>query len=319
MGKILIADDEIDIRAALTRLLEAEGHEVIEAEDSAKALEMVMSHAPDVLLLDNVMSKKDGIEVLQELRKQKATANLPVIMVTVRGAPKDRDSAVDLGVVDYINKPWMDGEIELRVKWALKGAGMVPAIPWDQASAEGVDQSSTDIEGLNGSYTPDSEDASAQPDEEIDLEGNRAIRTEIITPLEGGRVMTQDGRVRVDLPAGAVSETMALDAQRVAEDEPVLPATLRLKMGKTIADLTFTDRTGAPVEGVELDKPAKISIKYTEADLEDGFPDELKIKRLNHETGRWVGMTTDIDPRSRLAATEKKRGQSRLTAATLQS
>jgi hypothetical protein len=63
---------------------------------------------------------------------------------------------------------------------------------------------------------------------------------------------------------------MALDAQRVAEDEPVIPATLRLKMGKTIADLTFTDRTGAPVEGVELDKPAKISIKYTRLILRMG-------------------------------------------------
>jgi CheY-like chemotaxis protein len=99
---------------------------------------------------------------------------------------------------------------------------------------------------------------------------------------------------------------MALDARGVAEDEPVIPAALRLKMGKTIADLTFTDRTGAPVEGVELDKPAKISIKYTESDLEDGSANELKIKRLNHKTGRWVGMNTKVDPRSRLAATEAK-------------
>ena len=306
MGKILIADDEIGIRASLSRLLEADGHDVIEAEDGVAALEMIEVHKPDVLLLDNIMPKKDGMEVLQELRKRKATATLPVIMVTVKGAPKDRDSAVDLGVVDYINKPWMDGEIELRVKWALKGAGLVPAVPWDQASAEGVDRGSSDLNGRSGSPEPDTEDSPSPLEEEDDIDLNRSVTTEIITPLEGGRVITQDGRLRVDLPAGAVPETMALDAQRVAEDEPVLPATLRLKMGRTIADLTFTDRTGAPVEGVKLDKPAKISIKYTEADLEDGSISDLKIKKLNHETGRWVGMNTVVDPDSREASTQEK-------------
>ncbi|NQW19057.1 MAG: response regulator [Chloroflexi bacterium] len=306
MGKILIADDEPGIRESLSRLLQADGHEVIEAEDGVAALELITSDKPDVLLLDNVMPKKDGIQVLEELRKHPATANLPVIMVTVKGAPKDRDSAVNLGVVDYINKPWMDGEIELRVKWALKGAGMVPAVPWDQSTAEGVDRGSTDVNRRKNNSPGTSESGPSQTDEDKGHVGRTSGATDVITPLEGGRVMSGDGRIRVDLPAGAVPESMALDAQRVSEDEPVIPATLRLKMGKTIADLTFTDRTGAPVEGVELDKPAKISIKYSEADLQEGSEKDLKIKKLNHETGRWVGMKSEVDSNTGEVSTEEK-------------
>ena len=292
MGKILVADDEAGIRQALVRLLEEDGHEVIEAEDGAAALEMVAVHDPDVLLLDNVMPKKDGFHVLEELRKNKASAQLPVIMVTVKGAPRDRDAAVRLGVVDYISKPWMPGEIELRVKWALKAAGMVPAVPWDLSGAEGANP-----EGIKARPRPREEAI-----EEQFLGSALGGNVEIITPENGGSVDTPDGVVKVDLPAGAVPETMALDAQRVEETKPVIPATLRLKMGNTVADLTFTDRTGAPIEGVRLDKPAKITIKYTEQDLEECPENDLTIHKLNHETGKWMGLKTIVDPAARLAS-----------------
>ena len=92
---------------------------------------------------------------------------------------------------------------------------------------------------------------------------------------------------------------MALDAQRVEETEPVISASLRLKMGNTIADLTFSDRTGAPIEGVRLNKPAKITIKYTEIDLEVTPENELVVSKLDHETGRWIGLKSTVDPSSR--------------------
>ncbi|MCH7733674.1 MAG: response regulator [Chloroflexi bacterium] len=292
MGKILIADDEAGVRQALVHLLEEEGHEVIEAADGEAALEMVAAHNPDVMLLDNVMPKKDGFQVLEILRKNKASADLPVIMVSVRGAPRDRDAAVRLGVVDYISKPWTPGEIELRVKWALKSAGMVPAVPWDLSDAEGAEP-----EAIKGKAEK-REEAIKEQFLGPALGGN----VEIITPETGGSVDTPDGVVRVDVPAGAVPEIMALDAQRAEESEPVIPATLRLKMGKTVADLTFTDRTGAPIEGVRLDKPAKITIKYTEEDLDEHTEIDLTISKLNHETGRWMGLRTVVDLSSRSAS-----------------
>ncbi len=272
MGKILVADDEAGVRQSLVRLLEDDGHEVIEAEDGATALEMVLAHDPDVLLLDNVMPNKNGLQVLEELRKIKKFSRLPVIMVTVKGAPRDREEAVRLGVVDHISKPWMPGEIELRVKWALKSAGMVPAVPWDLSDSEAMENEAA------GYKTGARDDDSLR---EQFLRSALGTNVEIITPETGGAVDTPDGMVRVDLPAGAVRETMALDAQRVEENEPIISATLRLKMGNTMADLTFTDRTGAPIEGVRLEKPAKITIKYTEEDITGQSNVDLTIAKLN--------------------------------------
>ncbi len=292
MGKILVADDDAGVRQALVRLLEEEGHEVVEAVDGEAALEMVAVHDPDVMLLDNVMPKKDGFQVLELLRKNKASAQLPVIMVSVKGAPRDRDAAVRLGVVDYISKPWMPGEIELRVKWALKSAGMVPAVPWDLSDAEGAEPKA--IKG-------DAEQREEAIKEQF-LGSALGASVEIITPEKGGSVDTPDGMVRVDVPAGAVLEVMALGAHRVEESEPVIPATLRLKLGGTIADLTFTDRTGAPIEGVRLDKPAKITINYTEEDLEGRPEIDLTISKLNHETGKWLSLRTVIDSSSQSAS-----------------
>lgn len=286
MGKILVADDDAGIRQSLVRLLEDDGHEVIEAKDGATALEMVVAHNPDVLLLDHMMPNKNGLQVLEELRKNKKFSRLPVIMVTVKGTPRDREEAVRLGVVDHISKPWGSGEIELRVKWALKASGMVPAVPWDLSDSEAVESDSA------GYRAGENSDDSLR---EQFLRSAMGANVEVITPEAGGSVDTPDGVVRLDLPAGAVRETMALDAQRVEENEPIIPATLRLKMGNTIADLTFTDRTGAPIEGVRLEKPAKITIKYTEEDLTGRTDVDLTITKLNHETGEWQGLRTTVD------------------------
>ena len=292
MGKILVADDEAGVRQALVRLLEDDGHEVIEAVDGEAALEMVAAHHPDVMLLDNVMPKKDGFQVLELLRKNPIFAQLPVIMVSVKGAPRDRDAAVRLGVVDYISKPWMPGEIELRVKWALKSGGTVPAVPWDLSDEEGAEPEAS--KGKAEQWR--------EAIEEQFIGAALGASVEIITPERGGSVDTPDGVVRVDVPAGAVPEVMALGAQRVEENEPVIPATLRLKMGETVADLTFTDRTGAPIEGVWLDKPANITIKYTEEDLKGRTEIDLTITKLNHETGKWLGLRTVVDSSSRSAS-----------------
>ncbi len=298
MGKILVADDEPGVREALTRLLEAEGHEVVQAEDGKEAVDRARDESPDVILLDNVMPKLNGIEVLRTLRMSRSTRNTPVIMVTVKHRPKDRDAAVRLGVVEYINKPWMPGEIELRVKWALKGSGVVPAVPWDLAEEEGIEATA-----LRTGWDDDG-------DETVRTRPRAGISpgsgVEIITPDDGGTVETQDGKLRVDVPSGAVPETMALDASPVEIGIPVIPASLRLRMGETIADLTFTDRTGAPIEGVSLTKAAKISIKYGEEDLNERDDQDFKISKLDQSTGDWIGLPTKVDEKSRTSVTNQR-------------
>ena len=119
MARVLVVDDHIDVRLALTTLLEFAGHEVSEADDGTVALEKVRSDSPDLILLDIGMKRVDGFETLMFLKSDKQTRDIPVIMLTSRGRPEDRHRARRLGAHDYINKPWEPNEVETRVDWAL--------------------------------------------------------------------------------------------------------------------------------------------------------------------------------------------------------
>ncbi|MFW6195046.1 MAG: response regulator [Chloroflexota bacterium] len=119
MARILIVDDSEDVRLALATLLEDVGHEVLEAEDGGQVKAMALSGHPDLVLLDVAMPKVDGFEALKELKADRSTKDVPVIMVTAKGRPEDLSTARRLGARDYINKPWADGEVEMRVDWAL--------------------------------------------------------------------------------------------------------------------------------------------------------------------------------------------------------
>ena len=119
MSRILVADDNDDIRRMLRIQLEEAGHEVIEAEDGAIAIEQAQSELPDLILLDLSMPNVNGFEALTAIRTETATSSIPVIVVTARGSRDDLDTARSLGVSDFINKPWADGEVEMRIRWAL--------------------------------------------------------------------------------------------------------------------------------------------------------------------------------------------------------
>jgi CheY-like chemotaxis protein len=122
MARILIVDDIEDVRLALMTLLEDIGHSVFEAEDGSETTAMVLSGSPDLVLLDVAMPRVDGFEALKRLKADPATADVPVIMVTAKGRPEDLAMARNLGARGYINKPWAEGEVEMRVDWALSTA-----------------------------------------------------------------------------------------------------------------------------------------------------------------------------------------------------
>ena len=98
--KILIADDEAQIREILRIYFEKEGFEVIEAEDGAAA---ILKEKPDILLLDIMMPVLDGIEVCKQVRKM---SDLPIIMVTAKDDDDDRIAGLEIGADDYITKPF---------------------------------------------------------------------------------------------------------------------------------------------------------------------------------------------------------------------
>ena len=114
---ILVVDDEPQIRRVMRTTLTAEGYAVIEARDGAEALEKLRSERPDLVLLDMNMPVLDGLQACREIR---SGSEVPIIMLTVRSAEKDKVRALDAGADDYVVKPFSIQELLARVRALLR-------------------------------------------------------------------------------------------------------------------------------------------------------------------------------------------------------
>ncbi len=110
--KILIADDEAEIRNLLKLYLENEGYNVVEAQDGRAALTLLRKEKPDLCVLDIMMPEMDGYHVLQELRKE---SNIPVIILSAKDADSEKILGLNLGADDYLAKPFNPLEAVARV------------------------------------------------------------------------------------------------------------------------------------------------------------------------------------------------------------
>jgi len=102
--KILIAEDEPDMRAILVGMVESAGYLVIPAEDGQQALDLAVKEKPNLILLDIVMPKLSGFEVLEKLKYSPATKDVPVIILSNLGQEKEVEKGKALGAVDYLIK-----------------------------------------------------------------------------------------------------------------------------------------------------------------------------------------------------------------------
>ena len=118
--KILIADDEPEIRSLLRLYLENEKYEIIEAEDGQQALELLRSQQPALCILDIMMPKLDGYHVLQELRKE---SNIPVLILSAKDADSEKILGLNLGADDYLAKPFVMAELLARVNALVRRGG----------------------------------------------------------------------------------------------------------------------------------------------------------------------------------------------------
>ena len=118
-GRVLVVDDEAAVRTLLRRLLTMQDYQVLEAEDGATALKLVHSEHPDIVLLDVSLPNQDGLEVLAEIRK---ASDVPVILVTARGAESDRVVGLRMGADDYVVKPFSAAELSARIESVLRRA-----------------------------------------------------------------------------------------------------------------------------------------------------------------------------------------------------
>jgi DNA-binding response OmpR family regulator len=104
--RILVADDEIYIVHILEFTLTMEGYEVLTAADGEEALRRVENDRPDLVVLDIMMPKMDGYEVLRRMRADQDSRQTPVILLSAKGRPIDRETGLDTGADDYIVKPF---------------------------------------------------------------------------------------------------------------------------------------------------------------------------------------------------------------------
>ncbi len=120
--KILVVEDESDIRELLRFNLEQEGFAVEEAGDGAEALDRVARRAPDLMVLDLMLPRMSGLELCRRMRANPETARLPILMVTAKGAEVDRVLGLEMGADDYVVKPFSPREVVARVKALLRRA-----------------------------------------------------------------------------------------------------------------------------------------------------------------------------------------------------
>ena len=125
--RILVADDEANIRRILKTRLEMQGHELAMAENGAEALELFRGFEPDLVVLDVMMPELDGFAVTERIRAQ---SEVPIILLTALNEVADRITGLELGADDYIVKPFSPKELEARIRSVMRRstltAGSIP-------------------------------------------------------------------------------------------------------------------------------------------------------------------------------------------------
>ena len=136
LAKILVVDDEPNIREVVGLYLRRDGHEVVSATDGEEALEVFGQKQPDLVVLDLMLPKLSGLEVCRRMR---ATRRVPLIMLTARGEEEERIVGLSLGADDYVVKPFSPRELAARVAAVLRRV---------EESSEAADRKVLSFEGL---------------------------------------------------------------------------------------------------------------------------------------------------------------------------
>ena len=151
-SRILVVDDEADISTILSVTLRRAGFEVETAGDGLEAIDQIRRQPPDLVILDVMMPRADGLETLKRIREHAPTAQLPVIMLTAKAQLADKIQGFDRGADDYVAKPFEPSEMLARVQSLLKRTalarltGPLMGVLGDWFNREGVAQLTRDLE-----------------------------------------------------------------------------------------------------------------------------------------------------------------------------
>lgn len=156
MSEILFAEDDADIRKWVAVALETEGYAVRTVPDGEAALAAYAAQRPDLLMLDIMMPKRDGVSVCAEIRRRDAA--LPILMLTARTAERDKIAGLGAGADDYMTKPFGLGELLARIAALLRRARLVPVQPRADApfrlGAHMIDGARLTVIAPDGTETP---------------------------------------------------------------------------------------------------------------------------------------------------------------------
>jgi chemosensory pili system protein ChpA (sensor histidine kinase/response regulator) len=118
-----VVDDSLTVRKITSRLLTRENYEVLTAKDGVDALQQLQDIIPDIMLLDIEMPRMDGFELARNIRADKKLMHIPIIMITSRTAEKHRNFALQIGVNEYLGKPYQEDELlGLIARYVKRGA-----------------------------------------------------------------------------------------------------------------------------------------------------------------------------------------------------
>ena len=127
MAKVLIVEDEETLARNLAEKLRSEGFTVFTADDGEEGLETLREEHPDLIVLDIMLPKLDGLSLCRMVRRDPATAHIPIIMLTARGTEVDKIVGLESGADDYVVKPFGLGEFLARVRAVMRRAPGRPA------------------------------------------------------------------------------------------------------------------------------------------------------------------------------------------------
>jgi DNA-binding response OmpR family regulator len=118
-AKVLLVDDEDQLRRVMRDLLERDGYQVTEARDGVEALDQIDRHAPDIIVLDLNLPGLDGYGVLSHLRSRPATTGIPVVVLTAQGDEDNEVRVFEMGADDFLSKPFRARALSVRLRAVL--------------------------------------------------------------------------------------------------------------------------------------------------------------------------------------------------------
>lgn len=122
MARILVADDDVDLRMLVSLKLEQSGHQVVAVEDGAAALAECRATRPDLVVLDVMMPRMSGLEVCAEIKADHALRTVPVVLLTARAQETDVRAGLEAGADEYVTKPFSPRDLASRVEALLAGS-----------------------------------------------------------------------------------------------------------------------------------------------------------------------------------------------------